>query len=114
MHWFSRTHVTRQRTTPKTNFSGQLKKRRRLQETEVYSKLHYDDRILPAVNAAIAANGDEAKTIKIIRQVTKDLYENEAEEVKAAVISEMKAAELRVGEDNESQELKRTPEEYQA
>jgi hypothetical protein len=65
------------------------KPRRRLQETEVYSKLYYRDRILPAVQDGLKTAGEHnGPLIKLIEEVTMELFAEEDAETKGIVAKE--------------------------
>jgi hypothetical protein len=86
--------------------------RRRLQEVEVYSKLYYDDRVAPAVADRIKGLGKNAR-IGVIREVTKEFYDGEEDQIKAAVVAEMTSShEAAANSDSEDKDPPRTPQEY--
>jgi hypothetical protein len=85
-----------------------------LQETEVYSKLYYKDRISAGVAERIKTLGQgRPPTIKVIREVTKELYEGEEDEIKMAVATRMAAAQVEAAEVGAAEEPPRTPQQYQ-
>jgi hypothetical protein len=81
---------------------------------EVYSKLYYSDRILPAVKERVKAeSGVSRSSIAMIRKVTKQLFEGEDDEVKAEVAAKMAIAqELSLDEETE-ENVPRTPQQFQ-
>jgi hypothetical protein len=88
---------------------------RRLQEVELYSKLYYDDRIAPAVGDRIKACGkDGSHSIQMIREVTRELYEGEEDEIKAAVRAKMASVGDASAEDDPDDDSPspRTPQQY--
>ncbi|KAF7967634.1 hypothetical protein HWV62_33613 [Athelia sp. TMB] len=88
------------------------KPRRRLQETEAYIHLHYKERILEVVNERVAAIAVKGPMINLIRQVAKELYEQEDDETRLAVKDFIKAhAEKLQSEAPET--VDPTPEQYQ-
>ena len=88
--------------------------RRHLQEVEVYSKLYYSDRVGPAVTERLKMDGGNGRSrIAVIREVTKELYQGEDDEVKAAV--DARALTLREASLNENAQESaiRTPQQLQ-
>jgi len=115
MRW----HVTTSRNPrKKTNtssvsiFSAPTKARRRLQATEIYSKLYYKDRILPVVRKRLESIEDHSgPIIGIIREVTKELWCDEDVETRNEVAA--KTAQQDIVEDDGEEDLQRTPQQYQ-
>lgn len=94
------------------------KPRRRLQETEVYSKLYYKDRILPAVQDRLKTAGEQnGPLIKLIKEVTRELFADEDAETKAIVAKEWAALPELPDADANGEDggngLQRTPQQYQ-
>jgi hypothetical protein len=86
----------------------------------MYSKLYYKDRIHHAVKERLGVLGEDAqKRIQVIREVTKELYAGEDDEIKAIVAAKVTAAaEASEGNDDEPNEpneegTARTPQDYQ-
>jgi hypothetical protein len=78
---------------------------------EVYSKLYYPDRVASAVADRINVLG-ERPSIRMIREVTKEMYEGEEEEIKAAVVAKMEAtAKVTMDDDHDGDAC--TPQQYQ-
>lgn len=97
------------------NNSDSIKPRRRHQETEIYSKLFYKDRILPEVRKRLDSLGEShGPMITIIRDVTMEMYEKEDAETKAAVALKIVEAKcVDVDGEDVSSGLQRTPAQYQ-
>ena len=116
---YMRWHVTTSRTPRKkanatslSIFGVSSKSRRRLQDTEIYSKLYYKDRILPVVRQRLASMEDhKGPIIQIIREVTKDLWSEENAEIRAEVAAKMEEKLCEGKNDNE--DAQRTPQQYQ-
>jgi hypothetical protein len=88
------------------------KSRRRLQDTEIYSKLYYKDRILPVVRERLESIKDhKGPIIQIIREVTKDLWSNENPDIRAEVATKMEEQVLE--QENGEEDAQRTPQQYQ-
>lgn len=89
--------------------------RRRLQATEMYSKLYYKERILPVIQQRTRdVTETTAPMITIIREVTSELYANKDAETKAIVASKMAEAEaLSVDPDDGADGLRRTARQFQ-
>ena len=82
---------------------------------EVYSKLYYPDRVAPAVADRIKVLG--GRSIHTIREVTKEMYEGEDDEIKAAVAAKMEATAKVTMDDNDNNDgdartPPRTPQQY--
>jgi CRISPR/Cas system-associated protein endoribonuclease Cas2 len=107
----------RTKTASKSNSSSvfggsSLKSHRRLQETEVYSKLFYNDRIEDVVRERLKTAGPDVSAISVTKSVTKELFEGEDEETRAMVAA--KVAEARdLPIENNIDDLERTPKQYQ-
>lgn len=94
---------------------GHTRQHRRLQEVELYSKLYYDDRIAPAVEHRMKACGEKGShSIHMIREVTRELYEGEDDEIKAAVKAKMASIEDASADDDpdDGSPSPRTPQQY--
>jgi hypothetical protein len=97
--------------------TGAAKGRRRLQAAEIYSKMHYEDRIRPAVAErlkTLAASGlavNAAERLEVVKSITRDVFEDESEEVKARIAAEVAAQQGPIG--GGEQERIRTPQDYQ-
>ena len=80
--------------------------------------MHYEDRIRPVVTErlkALAASGtavSPAERLEVVKTITRDLYEDESEEVKAQIVAQMAAAQEAVI-DGDHEEKPRTPQDYQ-
>ena len=81
---------------------------RRLQETEIYSRLYYKDRIAPIVNERRKALGADVKSILVVKGVTKELWDNEELDVKEVVAKERAKAQTL-----EPDVPERTPQQFQ-
>lgn len=88
---------------------GAPTKRRRLQETEMYSKLYYESRVEPAVREHLKTSDSDVAGLSIIRKVTKQVWEGENAETKAEVAAKVAKAQEVAIEPDES----RTPQQYQ-
>ena len=84
-----------------------------LQETEVYSKLFYDERIEPVVRDRLNNMGPQDKAISIVKSVTKELWDAEDMETKAAVAAKVAKAQDVAIENEPDNDSVRTPREYQ-
>ncbi|KAH7903085.1 hypothetical protein BJ138DRAFT_1120749 [Hygrophoropsis aurantiaca] len=64
---------------------------RDLNQIEVYSKLHYEDKVKPIVESEMAAKKtvEAGERLACIKMVTAQMYKEEGEDVKAAVKAEM-------------------------
>jgi hypothetical protein len=81
----------------------------------MYSKLYYKDRIHHAVKERLSISGEDAqRRIQVVREVTKELYAREDDEIKAIVAAKVAAAaETSEGQNDEHDEegVTRTPQE---
>jgi transposase len=85
----------------------QLLERHRVpREAEVYSEMYYKERIQPRIEAAFPEGKRKGK-IALIQKVTKDMWEEEDEEMKGAVRS--KIAEIAALKEKDGP---RSPEQY--
>jgi hypothetical protein len=91
---------------------AQGRSQRSLQEVEIYSRLYYADRVAPA--AADRIKGlDAASRIKVIREVTKEMYDEEEDEIKAAVVAKMISSREAAANSHSGDEPPlRTPQQY--
>ena len=93
-------------------FGVPSKSRRRLQDTEIYSRLYYNDRILPVVCERLKSIKDhKGPIIQIIREVTKDLWSNENPDIRVEVATKMEEQVLE--QENGEEDAQRTPQQYQ-
>lgn len=103
-----------------SKFVGEVRKGRRLlNSTEIYSKLHYAERIQPAVaerlktlassNVSVSA----AERLEIIKKITRDLYDDESEEIKREVSVKMEEFRKASLAEPTEEETVRTPQDYQ-
>lgn len=115
MRWHvptSRTSRKKSNATALSAFGAPSKARRCLQETEVYSKLYYNDRILPAVQRRLKTIKDhKGPIINVVKEVTKELWAVEEAEIRENVAAKMAEQVLDEG-DNEG-DMPRTPQQYQ-
>jgi phage tail tube protein FII len=89
---------------------GSARLRRRLQETEVYSKLYYDARVASVVREQLKSSGPTVKAISVVKRVTREMWDNEDEETKRVVAEAVaKAQEVPIEEDVSE----RTAQQYQ-
>lgn len=65
----------------------------RLQEIEVYSKLYYADRIMPAINECLKVSTGRS-SIMVIKEVTKEIFEGEEDEIKSIVAAKVSASQM--------------------
>jgi hypothetical protein len=77
--------------------TGFAKSCRKLQGPELYSKLHYTERIKPVVTERLSTlvtigKVTRAERLEVIKSVTRDIYEDETEEVKADIAVKVAAA----------------------
>ena len=115
----ARTSRSNTTTTANSIFAvGPVKGRRRLQGPEIYSKIHYADRIQPVVAErlkTLASTGlvlNPAERLDVVKSIMRDLFEDETEEVKAEVTARMAAAQT-VPIDDDQEGRTRTPQDYQ-
>ena len=91
---------------------AQSHSQRSLQEVEVYSKLYYADRVAPTVVDRVKGLDAKAR-IKVIREVTKEVYDEEEDEIKAAVVAKMISSREAAATSNSGDEPSiRTPQQY--
>ncbi|KAH7904321.1 hypothetical protein BJ138DRAFT_1119526 [Hygrophoropsis aurantiaca] len=64
---------------------------RDLNQIEVYSKLHYEEKVKPMVENEISEKGlvDVGERLRCIKTLTAEMYKQEGEDVKASVKAEM-------------------------
>jgi hypothetical protein len=78
----------------------------------MYSKLYYKDRIMPVVRTRVE-DGQKGPFIQVVKDVTKELFSVEDEEIKAEIAAKV-AEQMLVQEDEEDGEgPERTPSQYQ-
>ncbi len=79
----------------------------------MYSKMYYSERIQPKVQeelAALGASKAQRSQIHVIQKVTKELYDQENDDIKQEVL---KKIEENVPSENPDSSAPRTPEQYQ-
>ena len=80
----------------------------------MYSKLYYSDRILPAVKERVETGSENRRNnIAVIREVTKKMYEEEDEEIKAIVATKVATAQAEPSDEGIGEDSPRTPQQYQ-
>lgn len=80
----------------------------------MYSKLYYSDRILPAVKERVETGSENRRNnIAVIREVTKKMYEEEDEEIKAIVAAKVATAQAEPSDEGIGEDSPRTPQQYQ-
>ena len=80
----------------------------------MYSKLYYSDRILPAVKERVETGSENRwNNIAVIREVTKKMYEEEDEEIKAIVAAKVATAQAEPSDEGIGEDSPRTPQQYQ-
>lgn len=95
-------------------FGGAQTKRRQHQEIEIYSKMYYTERVLPAVQERVLRDNHKGPQINLIREITRELYSKESPEIIAAVTTALAAAKQRdLDGDDGTSGLVRTPEQFQ-
>ncbi|KZP24406.1 hypothetical protein FIBSPDRAFT_888862 [Athelia psychrophila] len=89
------------------------KPHRRLQETEAYIHLHYNDRIVDTVRTRMDESEDKGPMINVIRQAAKELYAQEDDETRTAVNAHIAAHAAAVLAKEKLEMVDPTPAEYQ-
>lgn len=102
--------------------TGPVKGHQKAQATETYSKLHYNSRIKPTVQECLGLLKEAAKVegtvvnrkeiLAVVKTTTRNVYEDESDEVKAEVAAHMKLAQTPRDEEDGAERV-RTPQEYQ-
>ena len=79
----------------------------------MYSKMYYSDRIQPKVQeelAALGASKAQRSQIHVIQKVTKELYDQENDDIKQEVLKKIGE---NIPSENPDSSLPRTPKQYQ-
>jgi hypothetical protein len=87
---------------------------RQLKDYEMYSKLFYDEKIkltVEEVEKEIGGDMTKGEKLNLRKRITRDLYEVEDDDVKALVIAKLKER-AKAMEDQKSNDVDRTPEQY--
>lgn len=96
-----------------------VKSRRRLQDVEIYSKLYYTDRIQPVVAErlkalkSIGAQVNAADRLDIVKKITRDLFEDESDDIKMEVATRVAEAQKMALSEEQEEEAVRTAQQYQ-
>jgi hypothetical protein len=103
---------TGRRARQKTPFHTPGRDSRQLKKYEQYSKMYYTERILPRVQQEVGDFGRLSKQerLPLIQRISRELFENETDEVKAAVekkFNEIKSALEESDEDDASPNYQR-------
>lgn len=88
MRWHCSTHVSRKKKggSYSSIFDEAIAKpHRRLQTTEAYIPLYYDSRIMEPVRQRVAETDHKGPMIHLIRNVAKEMYDDEDTETQEAV-----------------------------
>lgn len=89
------------------------KSHRRLQDTEAYIHLYYQDRIVDTVRTRMDESESKGPMINVIRQAAKELYALEDDETRAAVNAHIEEHAAAVSAKAKLETVDPTPEEYQ-
>jgi hypothetical protein len=88
-------------------------RRRQFQEAKMYSKLFYDFCVEPVVREYLKMSDPEEEQLSITRKMTRQLWENEDNETKAAMAVAIDNACAAAIEPAKGDGSERTPQEYQ-